>query len=417
MARTLGYNCPAANTAPYRKEHSDMRKLWLLFAQTTTVALGVLFVIALFKPDFLQWRTQPGSLTIRQAVTPTPPAGTPATGESFAPAAQRVIPAVVNVFTQQKIRSTINPALQDPIFRYFFGDRLDPRPRQASNLGSGVIVSPNGYILTNQHVVEAAEEIQVALSDGKILPARVVGADPETDLAVLKIDANNLPAITFAEPNSLKVGDWVLAVGNPFGVGQTVTAGIVSALGRTHLGINTFENFIQTDAAINPGNSGGALVDAAGNLVGVNSAIYSRTGGSQGIGFAIPVSIARQVMEQIIKSGSVTRGWVGIEVQDLTPELAESFNLAAADGALIAGVLKGGPADAGGVHPGDILLAVNGSKVMDSSSLLNLIAELKPGETAQLTVARKQQVMKLSIRVGRRPMQRADSASETPEIN
>ncbi len=394
-----------------------MRKLWLLFAQTTTVALGVLFVIALFKPNLLQWSAQPQSLTIQQAAAPAPTAGAQVTGGSFAPAAQKVIPAVVNVFTQQKVRNTINPTLQDPIFRYFFGDRLDPRPRQASNLGSGVIVSPNGYILTNQHVVEAAEEIQIALSDGKTLPARVVGADPETDLAVLKIDAANLPAITFAEPNSLKVGDWVLAVGNPFGVGQTVTAGIVSALGRTHLGINTFENFIQTDAAINPGNSGGALVDAHGNLVGVNSAIYSRTGGSQGIGFAIPVSIARQVMEQIIKSGSVTRGWVGIEVQDLTPELAESFNLAATEGALIAGVLKGGPADTGGVHPGDILLAVNGSKVMDSSSLLNLIAELRPGETAQLTVARKQQVLKLSIRVGRRPMQRADSASEAPEVN
>lgn len=394
-----------------------MRKLWLLFAQTTTVALGVLFVIALFKPDLLQWPTQPQTLTIRQAAAPTPAAGAQAVDGSFAPAAQKVIPAVVNVFTQQKVRNTINPALQDPVFRYFFGDRLDPRPRQASNLGSGVIVSPNGYILTNQHVVEAAEEIQIALSDGKTLPARVVGADPETDLAVLKIDATNLPAITFAEPNSLKVGDWVLAVGNPFGVGQTVTAGIVSALGRTHLGINTFENFIQTDAAINPGNSGGALVDAFGNLVGVNSAIYSRTGGSQGIGFAIPVSIARQVMEQIIKSGSVTRGWVGIEVQDLTPELAESFNLAATEGALIAGVLKGGPADTGGVHPGDILLAVNGSKVMDSSSLLNLIAELRPGEAAQLTVARKQQVLKLSIRVGRRPMQRAESAPETPGIN
>ncbi|MCA1979745.1 MAG: Do family serine endopeptidase [Thiobacillus sp.] len=392
-----------------------MRKLWLLFAQSTTVALGVLFVVALFKPDLLNWRTQPQSLTIQQASTPA--AGTSAPAESFAPAARKVIPAVVNVFTQQKVRSTVNPAMQDPVFRYFFGDRLDTRPRQASNLGSGVIVSPNGYILTNQHVVEAAEQIQVALADGKVLPARVVGADPETDLAVLKIEATDLPAITFAAADSLKVGDWVLAVGNPFGVGQTVTAGIVSALGRSHLGINTFENFIQTDAAINPGNSGGALVDAAGNLVGVNSAIYSRTGGSQGIGFAIPVSIARQVMEQIIKTGSVTRGWVGIEVQDLTPELAESFGLKSAEGALIAGVLKGGPADVGGVRPGDILLAVNGSKVADSASLLNLIAELKPGETAQLTIARKQQHLKLAISVGRRPMQRSDAPQDEPELN
>ncbi|MDO9466611.1 MAG: Do family serine endopeptidase [Thiobacillus sp.] len=391
-----------------------MRKLWLLFAQSTTVALGVLFILVLFKPDLLRWQAQQ-PLVIQQAQSPA--GAGPVAGESFAPAATRVIPTVVNVFTQQKVRTPTHPTLQDPIFRYFFGDRLDGRPREVSNLGSGVIVSPSGYILTNQHVVEAADEIQVALADGRKLPARVVGADPETDLAVLKIDADNLPAITFARDDTLHVGDWVLAVGNPFGVGQTVTAGIVSALGRTHLGINTFENFIQTDAAINPGNSGGALVDAAGHLVGVNSAIYSRTGGSQGIGFAIPVSIARQVMEEIIQSGSVTRGWVGIEIQDLTPELAESFNLKQIEGALIAGVLKGGPADAGGVRPGDILLAVNGSKVSDSAALLNLIAALKPGVQAKLTVARKQQTLDLTIRVGRRPLQRALELAPEGELN
>ncbi|MBI3432301.1 MAG: Do family serine endopeptidase [Hydrogenophilales bacterium] len=389
-----------------------MRKYWLLFAQSTTVALGVLFIIALFKPDLLRWQRPAPSLTIRQAAQPAGRAITPV--ESFAPAAQKVIPAVVNVFTQQKVNNPTHPALQDPIFRYFFGDRLDARPREVSNLGSGVVVSPNGYILTNQHVVEAADEIQVALANGKTVPARVVGADPDTDLAVLKIDAHDLPAITFAEPDSLKVGDWVLAVGNPFGVGQTVTAGIVSALGRTHLGINTFENFIQTDAAINPGNSGGALVDAAGNLVGINSAIYSRTGGSQGIGFAIPVSIARKVMEQIIKTGSVTRGWVGVEVQDLNPELAESFSLKSAEGALIAGVLKGGPADVGGIRPGDILVAVNDRAVTDSASLLNLIAALKPGDEARLRVARKQQTMDLKIQVGRRPLQRTVEPAQEP---
>jgi len=393
----------------------NMRKLWLLFAQTTTVALGMLFVIALFKPDFLQWQPQPQTLTIQQAQQAQRKAVSAI--ESFAPAAQKVIPSVVNVFTQQKVRSPAHPALQDPIFRHFFGDRLDARPREVSNLGSGVIVSANGYILTNHHVVEAADQIQVALADGSTVPAKVVGADPETDLAVLKIDSDNLPAITFAHADSLQVGDWVLAVGNPFGVGQTVTAGIVSALGRTQLGINTFENFIQTDAAINPGNSGGALVDSSGNLVGVNSAIYSRTGGSQGIGFAIPVSIARQVMEQIIQSGSVTRGWVGIEVQDMTPELAESFNLKNADGALIAGVLKGGPADAGGIRPGDILLSVNGKKVSNSASLLNLIAELKPGIDARLMVARKQQTLDLKVQVGRRPMQRTLEPAEEPELN
>jgi len=393
----------------------NMRKLWLLFAQSTTVALGVLFIIALFKPDLLGWQRQQPGLTIQQA--PQPAANAVSVSESFAPAAQKVIPSVVNVFTQQKVRTPAHPALQDPIFRYFFGDRLDERPREVSNLGSGVIVSSNGYILTNHHVVEAADEIQVALANGQTLPARVVGADPETDLAVLKIDASDLPAITFAQIDSLKVGDWVLAVGNPFGVGQTVTAGIVSALGRTHLGINTFENFIQTDAAINPGNSGGALVDVSGHLVGINSAIYSRTGGSQGIGFAIPVSIARQIMEQIIKSGSVTRGWVGIEVQDITPELAESFNLKNVDGALIAGVLKGGPADAGGIRPGDILLAVNGNKVSNSASLLNLIAALKPGDVTRLTVARKQQSLDLKIQVGRRPLQRTLEPALEPESN
>jgi serine protease DegQ len=393
----------------------NMRKLWLLFAQSTTVALGVLFIIVLFKPDLLRWQPLQQGITIQQALHPSVSAVP--MSESFAPAAQKVIPSVVNVFTQQKVRTPAHPSLEDRIFRYFFGDRLDERPREVSNLGSGVIVSSNGYILTNHHVVEAADEIQVALANGQTLPARVVGADPETDLAVLKIDAKDLPAITFAQIDSLKVGDWVLAVGNPFGVGQTVTAGIVSALGRTRLGINTFENFIQTDAAINPGNSGGALVDAAGNLVGVNSAIYSRTGGSQGIGFAIPVSIARQIMEQIIKSGSVTRGWVGIEVQDMTPELAESFNLKNTEGALIAGVLKGGPADAGGIRPGDILLAVNGSKVSNSASLLNLIAALKPGETTRLTVARKQQSLDLKIQVGRRPLQRALEPVQEPELN
>jgi serine protease DegQ len=376
-----------------------MKKYWLIFAQATTVALAVLMVIAVFKPELLGWRESANGITIAQ-VKGRPPAR--ASG-SFADAAQAVTPSVVNVFTQKQVRESSNPFAHDPIFRHFFGERFDPRPRQVSNLGSGVIVSTNGYILTNNHVVEAADEIQVALSDGKTYPAKVVGADPETDLAVLKINATKLPAIVFGQSETLRVGDWVLAVGNPFGVGQTVTLGIVSALGRSHLGINTFENFIQTDAAINPGNSGGALVDAAGNLIGINSAIYSRTGGSQGIGFAIPATLAKQVMEQIIRTGSVTRGWVGIEVQDLSPELAESFNLRSTEGALIAGVLKGGPADAAGVKPGDILLAVDGKAVSDSSSLLNLIANLRPGEQAHLTLGRESKRLDLSVKVVRRP--------------
>lgn len=380
-----------------------MRRYWLLFAQTVTVVFAVLFVLVLLKPELLRW--QPGTttdgLTIRQVAGGAPAGST----NSFAEAARHAVPAVVNVFTKKELRGPRSPLMDDPVFRHFFGERFDPRPQEVSNLGSGVIVSANGYILTNHHVVAGADEIQIALSDNRTLPAKVVGSDPETDLAVLKIEASNLPAITFGQSDSLRVGDWVLAVGNPFGVGQTVTLGIVSALGRTHLGINTFENFIQTDAAINPGNSGGALVDAGGHLVGINSAIYSRTGGSQGIGFAIPVSLAKQVMEQIIREGSVTRGWVGIEVQDLSPELVESFDLKTSEGALIAGVLKSGPADRAGVKPGDVLKAVNGKPVSDSSSLLNLIAVLKPGETARLSVARKNSDMEFDVKVARRPRQ------------
>jgi serine protease DegQ len=264
----------------------------------------------------------------------------------------------------------------------------------------------DGFILTNHHVIEAADEIQVALPDGKTLAAEVVGTDPDTDLAVLKVKRGGLPAIAFAKPETLRVGDVVLAIGNPYGVGQTVTMGIVSALGRSHLGINTFENYIQTDAAINPGNSGGALVDAAGNLIGINTVIYSRDGGNLGIGFAIPVSIVRQVMEQIIAHGSVTRGWVGIEVQEITPEIAESFNLKSTEGALIAGVLRGGPADRAGIHPGDVLVGVGGKPVMDSTSLLDLIAALPPGKVVQLKLIRDQTEMQILVTVEKRPLMR-----------
>lgn len=275
--------------------------------------------------------------------------------------------------------------------------------------GTGFIWDEEGHVITNNHVVQA-QQIAVRMPGGEDVPATVIGRAPQYDLAVLRLArAPNAPPLPIGTSSDLQVGQAVFAIGNPFGFDRTITSGIVSALGRqlpTQEG-REIADVIQTDAAINPGNSGGALVDAAGNLVGINSAIYSRTGGSQGIGFAIPVSIARQVMEQIIRTGSVTRGWVGVEVQDMTPELAESFSLKSVEGALIAGVLKGGPADAGGVRPGDVLLAVNGRKVNNSAALLNLIAELKPGETAQLTVSRKQQSVDLKIQVGRRPGQRA----------
>ena len=262
------------------------------------------------------------------------------------------MPAVVNIFTAKEVKATRQPFLNDPLFQRFFGRELNQQQeqRRASSLGSGVIVSSEGYVLTNHHVIESADEIEVLLSDGRRASAKVVGSDPETDLAVVKVDLKGLPSIVFGHPESARVGDVVLAIGNPFGVGQTVTMGIVSALGRSHLGINTFENFIQTDAAINPGNSGGALVDAQGNLLGVNTAIYSRSGGSLGIGFAIPANMAKSIMEQIIATGGVTRGSIGVEIQEITPELADSFKLPRNQGAIIAGVMKGGPADKGSFH-------------------------------------------------------------------
>ena len=379
-----------------------MQKPWLVFAQIVTAV--VLVLAALLALDRLIPGLLPVSgngITIREVA----PDSAPRPISSFADAAGKSRPSVVNIFTSKEVRAQRNPFMDDPVFRRFFGDRFnaDSRPQRVSNLGSGVIVSADGYILTNHHVIEAADEIQVALPDGKTLPADIVGTDPETDVAVLKVKHAQLPAITFAKQDNLHVGDVVLAIGNPFGVGQTVTMGIVSALGRSHLGINTFENYIQTDAAINPGNSGGALVDGAGNLVGVNTAIFSRSGGNLGIGFAIPVSIVRQVMEQIIAHGAVTRGWVGIEVQEISPEIAESFSLKSTDGALIAGVLRGGPADRAGIRPGDVLVAVNSKPVKDSVSLLNLIAALPPGKIAQLRLIRGQNEMQVMATVDKRP--------------
>jgi Do/DeqQ family serine protease len=379
-----------------------MHRLWLIFAQAATVAVAVLFVVSTFRPEWLPARGASQLALVQQAPS-TGPLPSAAHGGSFHSAVQRAQPSVVNIFTSKEVRSPRHPLLNDPLFRRFFGDQPADDAQRASSLGSGVIVSNTGYVLTNHHVVEAADEIEVALHDGKKLLAKVVGNDPETDLAVLRVDADNLPAITFGSSDALKVGDVVLAIGNPFGVGQTVTGGIVSALGRTGLGINTFENFIQTDAAINPGNSGGALVDAGGNLVGINTAIFSRSGGSMGIGFAIPVSTAKMVLEQIVRSGSVTRGWIGVEVQEITPPVAESFRLPSTRGALIAGVLRGGPADKAGVKPGDVMVEVEGRPVADPTSMLNLIAALPPGASARMKIKRQGKDLDADITVGRRP--------------
>ena len=384
-----------------------MRRFWLIFAQTVTVSLAVLFVLNTFRPEWLGQlnNERPGIVAVQESAR----AGEPLAGSgSYRDAAKKALPSVVYIYTSQTIKTPRHPLTDDPIFRHFFGDRPEAEGQTSSGLGSGVIVSANGSILTNFHVVDGADQIEVALNDGRSMKARLVGGDPETDLAVLQIDAEGdqalkLPAITLGQMDDVVVGDVVLAIGNPFGVGQTLTMGVVSALGRSHLGINTFENFIQTDAAINPGNSGGALIDSRGNLVGINTAIYSRSGGSLGIGFAIPVSTAKSVMEQIIQTGTVTRGWIGVEAQEITPDLAESFGMSDTNGSLIAGVQRGSPADAGGVKPGDILIAVNGKTVKDPQGMLDLIADLKPGDTIPFKLRRKNAAIDAEIRIGKRP--------------
>jgi Do/DeqQ family serine protease len=382
-----------------------MRRLWLIFAQTATVAVGVLFVITALKPEWLGRPVLAPQVVELRQVTGT--GATPARAASYSDAVKKAVPAVVNIFTTKAIKTPRHPLLNDPLFRHFFGDRLEEQPQRATSLGSGVIVSSKGYILTNNHVVEAADEIEVALADGKRLKARAVGSDPESDIAVLQVEGEALPAITFGEADALRVGDVVLAIGNPFGFGQTVTMGIVSALGRSQLGINTFENFIQTDAAINQGNSGGALVDTQGNLVGINTAIYSRSGGSLGIGFAIPASSAKSIMEQIIRTGSVVRGWIGVEAQEITPEIADSFRLSSTSGALIRSVLPGGPAERAGLRPGDILVAIEGNPVKDPSSMLNLVAALVPGKPATIRLQRENKTLEVKLTVGTRPTQQS----------
>src|ERR1700756_5308356 len=336
-----------------------LRRFWLFFAQAVTVLLALMFIIATLKPQWLQRQGQFGKQLAEPIVAlreVAPGIGSGPAQASYADAAQKAMPAVVNVFSSKDGSLPPAPRAKAPLFRYFFGDKNKGKQQEqpASNLGSGVIVRSEGYILTNQHVVDGADQIKIALADGRTTNAKVIGVDPETDLAVLKVNMTNLPTITLGRMDQTRVGDVVLAIGNPFGVGQTVTMGIVSALGRNHLGINTFENFIQTDAAINPGNSGGALVDVNGALMGINTAIYSRSGGSMGIGFAIPVNTAKQVLEGIVKEGGVKRGWIGVEPADLSPGLMETFGVRAKSGVLITGVLQNGPAAQAGGKPGDI---------------------------------------------------------------
>ena len=399
------------------------KRLWLIFAQAVTVFLAGYFVISTLKPDLLAQSSKVKAVTISESAS---------THElspgSYHEAVSKSMPAVVNVFSSKNEKATIvnpksnphgrnkpkgkpTPDNQEEWFNFFFGDPNGGAPEEDQpefSTGSGVLISKEGLILTNHHVIEGADKIEIALGDGRKTIAKLIGSDPETDIAVLKIDLPNLPEpIVLGDLSSVHVGDVVLAIGNPFGVGQTVTSGIVSALGRDHLGINTFENFIQTDAAINPGNSGGGLVDTKGQLIGINTAIFSKSGGSMGIGFAIPVNLAKQVMESIVANGSVTRGWMGVEPRDLSTEIIEAFKLPKdSKGVLISGVLKNGPAELGGLKPGDILKEVNDQPVKDVRNLLNTVAALVPGSNAKVVVDRKGQSVILSIAIGKRPTQK-----------
>jgi len=377
-----------------------LRRFWLFFAQACTLCLAALFVVATLRPDLLARFNDKGGHVVMFQETSTPVV-LPRVA-SVADAAKKAMPAVVNIYTSKEMRR--GPLADDPLMRRYFPELAERLPKaRATSLGSGVIVSPEGYVLTNNHVIEGADDIQLVLADGRRLSARIRGTDPESDLAVLKADGDKFPFITLGTLEHVQVGDFVLAIGNPFGFGNTVTFGIVSALGRNHLGINRFEDFIQTDAAINPGNSGGALVDIGGNLIGINSTIFSQSGGSLGIGFAIPVSLAKTVLEQIIKDGEVTRGWLGIEPQEVNLEIAKALSLDSASGVLIRGVVRNGPAERAGIQARDVVLELDGKPTRDTPALLARIADLPPGSLVRVKLWRDRKAQDVEVTVGRRP--------------
>ncbi|MFO1374674.1 MAG: trypsin-like peptidase domain-containing protein [Agitococcus sp.] len=369
------------------------------------IALSSLIALTACQPKDKAESSTPTQVTLSQE-RPLTIQGSASGVSSYAPTVKATAPAVVNIFTTAIVKHNSHPLMNDPMFRRFFEfhgmNQNESEPR--SGLGSGVIVSKDGYILTNNHVVGKANEIVVALHDGRKAKAKVIGTDPDSDLAVIKIDLKDLPTIPF-KSSANEVGDVVLAIGNPFGVGQTVTQGIISALGRNGLGINTFEDFIQTDAAINPGNSGGALVDVAGNLVGINTAIYSRSGGSMGIGFAIPSQLAQSVMMEIISHGQVVRGWLGVEIKQDNAGFNEdgSLNNKVSEGVEIGGIVRGGPADEGGIRPNDMILSINNQKVSSANQLMNTIAKIKPDNKISVVVKRGNQEVELGVTVGKRP--------------
>lgn len=334
---------------------------------------------------------------------------------SYASAVEKAAPAVVNVYSSRTVERDQHPLMSDPFFQQFFDDDDTSHQRMLSSLGSGVIISQDGYVLTNHHVIKGADQIQVALRDGRETLATVIGTDPESDLAVLRIPLDNLPSIKLSNSEDVAVGDVALAIGNPFGVGQTVTMGIISATGRSHLGLNAYEDFIQTDAAINPGNSGGALINPDGALVGINTAIFSRSGGSQGIGFAIPANLAHGILDELVTQGRVIRGWLGIEAQALSRELAASFGLRTPQGMIVAGVIKNGPAARAGLQPGDVLLALDDEPILDARATMSDIAELTPGETLPLTIVRSGKEQRIELTVGERPAPSRPQQTPSPQ--
>lgn len=371
----------------------QLRKAITLFIVSATAGLVVAALLLFIRPELLS----PNSRTSAQNSWQGP--------VSYADAVARSAPSVVNIYTTKVRLARQGQRFDNPMLQYLFGNMLPEHTeeRRESNLGSGVIVTESGYVLTNYHILKGATEIQVVLADNTSVPVTIIGADPETDLAVLKIEQRRVPAIPINDTSPLRVGDVVLAIGNPFGVGQTVTQGIISATGRSQLGINTYENFIQTDAAINPGNSGGALINAYGELIGINTAIFSRSGGSQGIGFAIPYNLARGIMEQLIKHGRVIRSWLGISGQAFTPRIAAALGIDYAPGIIITHILENGPGDAAKLRPGDVIEVVGGVRPQDAQHMLDIIANHPPHKSLSLKGHRANRPFEVIVNTAERP--------------
>jgi serine protease Do len=403
-----------------------MKKIWTKWViWLAGVALLTASGVAVNHPD--SGKTKAPAVAASVPVDESPVARNSGPYTSFAPIVKKVSPGVVQIMVRGKANNMSVPdgfGFNDPFWRRFFGEQFGRQmpnrqfaPPRQRGLGSGVIVTKDGYILTNNHVVENAEEVKVSLQDAREFTAKVIGRDPKSDIAVIKIDEKDLPTVPMADSDKVQVGDLVLAIGNPFGVGQTVTTGIVSATGRGNLGIEDYEDFIQTDAAINPGNSGGALVDVEGRLIGINTAIFSQSGGNQGIGFAVPSSLARTVMDSLIKDGRVTRGYLGIMIQDLTPALAKEFKLKDTSGALVGEVVAKGPADKAGFKDGDVVLEYNGKKVSDSRRLRLAVGETKPGTSVPVKILRDGESRTLRVTVQQLPGSVGMAKNASPDSN